>query len=38
MIGVCLLAFLPHIYDASAEERNAEIEILQEVNLNSKTY
>jgi len=26
-----LIAFLPHIYDSSAEERNAEIEMLQEL-------
>jgi len=29
--GICLLAFLPHIYDTSASERNAHIEILQEI-------
>jgi len=26
-----LIAFLPHIYDTTAEERNAEIEMLQEL-------
>jgi len=29
--GLCLISFLPHIYDASAEERNSHIGMLQEV-------
>jgi protein disulfide-isomerase A6 len=29
--GLCLITFLPHIYDTTAEERNAEVEALQEI-------
>ena len=29
--GICFIAFLPHIYDSSAEERNNYIEVLQEL-------
>lgn len=29
--GICLFAFLPHIYDTSASERSGQIEILQEI-------
>jgi len=33
--GVCFIAFLPHIYDSSASERNSYIETLKEL---AKTY
>jgi len=29
--GICFIAFLPHIYDSSANERNDYIEVLQEL-------
>jgi hypothetical protein len=29
--GVCLIGFLPHIYDSSADERNAYIKIMTDV-------
>lgn len=29
--GICFIAFLPHIYDSSAEERNNYIEVLQDL-------
>jgi len=29
--GICFIAFLPHIYDSSVEERNNYIEVLQDV-------
>jgi len=29
--GICFIAFLPHIYDSSVEERNNYIEVLQEL-------
>jgi protein disulfide-isomerase A6 len=29
--GACVIAFLPHIYDTTAEERNQYLAILEEV-------
>lgn len=35
--GVCIIAFLPHIYDSSSEERNKYIETVREVGLSYKS-
>jgi len=29
--GICFIAFLPHIYDTTADERNKYIKILQTI-------
>ena len=29
--GICLIAFLPHIYDTTKEERNSYLDVLKEV-------
>jgi protein disulfide-isomerase A6 len=29
--GICLIAFLPHIYDTTKEDRNAYLDVLREV-------
>jgi len=34
--GACVIAFLPHIYDTTAEERNRYISIIDEVALKNK--
>jgi protein disulfide-isomerase A6 len=34
--GVCLIGFLPHIYDSSAKERSDYIEILQELSKSNR--
>jgi protein disulfide-isomerase A6 len=34
--GICLIGFLPHIYDSSAQERNDYIEVLQELSKSNR--
>jgi len=34
--GICLIAFLPHIYDSSSEERNRFIETFQELSKSNR--
>ena len=35
--GICFIAFLPHIYDTTAKERNAQIESLAAIQKSFKT-